>query len=96
MIDAMASKDVSTAVALTEALRPLAAQLAKLPSEEREQVIAAARANANGAKPRLRTVSAQHLRAAFGAVKLGGNAVDDVNARAHSSRSCSTHCSSSA
>jgi len=75
----MAPKSSSAAEALPEALKPLAEQLAKLPVEERERVIAVARAGANR-NPKLKTVSPAHLRGAFGVVKLGGNAVDDVNA----------------
>ena len=73
-------KGTSAAVALPQALQPLAEQLVRLPPDDREKVIVAARAGANDAKPRLRTVSPEHMRAAFGIVSLGGNAVDDVNA----------------
>lgn len=73
-------KGPSVAAALPNALQPLADELAKLPPEDREKVIVAARAAANDTKARLRTVSPEHMRAAFGIVSLGGNAVDDVNA----------------
>ena len=75
----MVPKGSPAAEALPEALKPLAEQLAKRPEEKREQVIAVARAGAERT-PKLKTVSPAHLRGAFGVVKLGGNAVDDVNA----------------
>ncbi len=69
----------SSTEALSDALKPLAEQLAKLPAEERERVIAVARAGAD-TKPKLKTVSPERIRASFAVVRLGGNAVDDVNA----------------
>lgn len=63
-------------VPVPEQLRPLAAQLAALSSEERELVIAAARESL----PRLRTVPWSELRKLEGTVALGGDAVEDSKA----------------
>ena len=63
-----------------EALRPLVEQLAALPPDQRALVSHAAEEAANDAKAHQRTISWTSLKAARGAVNLGGNAVEDCNA----------------
>ena len=63
-----------------EALRLLVKQLAALPSEQRALVLHAAEKAANDAKVHQRSISWESLKAARGAVNLGGNAVEDCNA----------------
>ena len=71
-------KASSPAASLPEALRPLVAELAKLPLEDRERVISAARAaNKGHAYP---TMSWSSLMSGKGVVSFGGNAVDDTDA----------------
>ena len=66
--------------AVPEALRPLVKKLAALSSEQRTLVLHEAERAANDAKPLLRSISWESLKAARGAVNLGGNAVEDCNA----------------
>src|SRR5258708_3884920 len=73
------SKAASPGVSLPEALRPLAAELAKLPEQDREMVISAARA-ANTTRHVYRTMSWRSLMSAKGVVTFGGNAVDHRDA----------------
>jgi hypothetical protein len=72
-------KATSPAAPLPEALRPLAAELAKLPEQDREMVISAARA-ANTTRHRYPTMSWASLMSAKGIVRFGGNAVEDCDA----------------
>jgi hypothetical protein len=72
-------KAANPAASLPDALRPLAAELAQLPEQDREMVISAARA-ANLTKHRYPTMSWGTLMSGKGAVSFGGNAVDDCDA----------------
>ena len=63
-----------------EAFRPLVEQLAALPRDQRVLVSDAAEEAANDAKPHPRSISWTSLKAARGAVNLGGNAAEDCNA----------------
>ncbi|HEX4336196.1 MAG TPA: hypothetical protein VH062_09800 [Polyangiaceae bacterium] len=72
-------KASSPAASLPEALRPLVAELAKLPLEDRERVISAAR-SANMTGQAYPTMSWRSLMSGRGVVSLGGNAVDDTDA----------------
>lgn len=67
------------AASLPDALRPLAAELAKLPQKDREMVISAARA-ANTTRHAYPTMSWSSLKSARGIVSFGGNAVEDCDA----------------
>jgi len=72
-------KAANPAASLPDALRPLADELAQLRDEDRELVISAARA-ANVAKHRYPTLSWESLMSGRGAVRFGGNAVEDSDA----------------
>jgi hypothetical protein len=72
-------KVTSPASSLPEGLRPLAAELAKLPKEDRERVISVARA-ANTTRHEYPTMSWASLKSAKGIVSFGGNAVEDCDA----------------
>ena len=74
------SASESAGNAVPESLRPLVEQLAALSSEQRTLVLHEAEKAANDAKVRLRPISWESLKAARGAVNLGGNAVEDCNA----------------
>ena len=73
------AKATSHPLSLPDALRPLAAELAKLTERDRELVIAAARA-ANTTRRPHRTISWASLMSAKGVVSFGGNAVEDCDA----------------
>jgi hypothetical protein len=76
----MAPPNAATPVAsLPDALRSLAAELAKLPEQDREMVISAARA-ANITTRRYPTMSWPSLMSGKGVVSIGGNAVEDCDA----------------
>jgi hypothetical protein len=72
-------KATSPTKPLPDELRPLAAELAKLPEQDREMVISAARA-ANTTRHRYPTMSWASLTSAKGIVRFGGNAVEDSDA----------------
>jgi hypothetical protein len=73
------AKSIPQPMPLPDALRPLAAELAKLSEQERELVISAARA-ANTTGRRHATISWASLMSAKGVVSFGGNAVEDCDA----------------
>ena len=72
-------KATSTAASLPPALRPLAAELAQLPPEDREMVISVARA-ANATTHGYPTMAWASLMSADSVVSFGGNAVEDCDA----------------
>ncbi len=75
------ARGVSAAPLLSAALRSLAAELGKLPQEDRELVISTARAeSATGSGTVRRAISWESLMSARGIVSFGGNAVDDCDA----------------